>query len=390
MSFDGLVGTIAEVHQRLAVHATRAVNISLTIRNWLIGYYIEEYERDGVDRATYGERLMDELAKALNEKGMRRCDRGALYRYRRFYLCYPQIVETLSPQFHSLLPRGYRSSVKVGTSSPQSHPLPAPICPAPEIVATLLPQLGTSPEMLLSSLSYCHLERLTAIEDPLKRSFYEIECVRGNWSVRELKRQIASLYFERSGLSRDKKKLAELVRSGAEVDSPRLTVRDPYVFEFLGIRAKEVMGESELEDLLLDRLQEFLLELGHGFCFEARQKRMLIGDGHYFVDLVLYHRILKCHVLIELKVDGFSHEHLGQLNTYLNWYRDNEMTSGDNPPVGLLLCTQKDRALVEYALAGMDNQLFVSRYRLQLPEKEEIQRFLEEQMRRERTQVPPT
>jgi len=140
------------------------------------------------------------------------------------------------------------------------------------------------------------------------------------------------------------------------------------------------MGESHLEDQLLDKLQEFLLELGHGFCFEARQKRILIGDSHNFVDLVFYHRILKCHVLVELKVAAFSHENMGQLNTYVSWYRKNMMTEGDNPPVGILLCTQKDHTLVEYALAGIDNGLFVSKYLLELPKQEEMRQFIEEQL----------
>jgi predicted nuclease of restriction endonuclease-like (RecB) superfamily len=221
------------------------------------------------------------------------------------------------------------------------------------------------------------------IEDTLKRSFYESECVRGNWGVRELKRQIASLYFERSGLSRDNAKLAKLAQSRAEQAEPRLTIRDPYVFEFLGLKPREVMSESHLEDQLLDRLQEFLLELGHGFCFEARQKRILIGDSHGFVDLVFYHRILKCHILIELKLEAFSHENIGQLNTYVTWFAKNMMVEHDNPPVGILLCTQKDHALAEYALAGMDNQLFVSRYQLHLPKREELQRELERTLKEE-------
>ena len=145
----------------------------------------------------------------------------------------------------------------------------------------------------------------------------------------------------------------------------------------------DVMSESHLEDQLLDTLQEFLLELGHGICFEARQKRILIGDTYYFVDLVFYHRILKCHVLVELKLAEFSHEHIGQLNTYVSWYTANMMSEGDTPPVGILLCTHKEHALVEYALAGMDNQLFVSRYLLELPKKEEMQRFIDEQIRGE-------
>jgi hypothetical protein len=149
------------------------------------------------------------------------------------------------------------------------------------------------------------------------------------------------------------------------------------VFEFLGLRPKDAVGETELEDTLLDRLQGFLLELGRGFCFEARQKRIMIGGEYFFVDMVFYHRILKCHILIELKADEFNHAHIGQLNTYVNWYQKNEKTDGDNPPIGILLCTNKNNALVEYALAGMDNALFVSKYKLELPKMEDLQKFLE-------------
>jgi len=182
-------------------------------------------------------------------------------------------------------------------------------------------------------------------------------------------------------LSLNKQKLSELANQTAEQATPSLTVRDPYVFEFLGLKAREVMSESHLEDELLDKIQEFLLELGNGFCFEARQKRIPIGKKHYFADLVFYHRILKCHVLVELKLAEFSHENIGQLNTYLSWYRKNMMTEGDNPPVGILLCTDKAHALVEYALAGMDTNLFVSKYQLELPKKEEMQKFIEEKLR---------
>ena len=171
-----------------------------------------------------------------------------------------------------------------------------------------------------------------------------------------------------------------MVRQYTQAGNLNITVRDPYVFEFLGLKSEEVMSESHLEDQLLDKLQEFLLELGHGFCFEARQKRILIGDEHFFVDLVFYHRILKCHVLVELKLETFNHQNIGQLNTYVSWYRKNMMAEDDNPPVGILLCTGKNQTLVEYALAGMDNQLFVSKYMLELPKKEDIQRFIEQQI----------
>jgi predicted nuclease of restriction endonuclease-like (RecB) superfamily len=250
-------------------------------------------------------------------------------------------------------------------------------------VGTLYPQSGNGSQALLQCLSYSHFQELVAIEDPQKRSFYEEECVRGNWSVRELQRQIGSLYYERTAMSKDKKRLAKTVLGKAERMNPSQVIRDPYIFEFLGLHPHEALSEVNLEGQLIDRLQEFLLELGRGFCFEARQKRILIGGEHFFVDLVFYHRILKCHVLIELKVGSFSHEYLGQLNTYVNWFRLNEVTGNDNPPIGILLCTKKNEALVEYALAGMDNTLFVSKYQVALPGKEEIRQFIEEQIRNE-------
>lgn len=360
LNFGTLVEAIRQVHVHLAAQAGKAVNISLTLRNWMIGAYISEYELNGADRATYGENLLAELADHLTGLGVSNSNRRQLYRYLRFYRLYPEIVGTLSPQLKSFLPSGRHKPEKVGTLSPQ---------------------LRIAPEKLIQQLSYSHLEMIIDLDDELKRAFYAMGCIQGNWSVRELKRQIGSLYYERSGLSENKAKLAKLVQGAAEQTSPRLAVRDPYVFEFLGIRAKEVMGESYVEDALIDRLQEFLLELGHGFCFEARQKRILIGETHGFVDLVFYHRVLKCHVLVELKMEAFTHESIGQLNTYVSWYKRNMMSEGDNPPVGILLCTQKDHALVEYALAGVNNQVFVSKYQLELPKKEDLLRFLEEQMR---------
>lgn len=360
MNFYNLVTAIQQVHKHLFAQAGKAVNISLTLRNWIIGWYIAEFELRGADRATYGEKLLTELAIELSKVNVSNCNRRQLYRYLQFYRTYPQIVGALSPQLTPFLPDSNETMKKVGTVSTQ---------------------LVLTPENLINRFSYSHLELLVSVDDPLKRTFYEIECMRGNWSVRELKRQIASLYYERSGFSQNKTKLAEIVQQGAEVAEPKLAIRDPYIFEFLGIKSKEVMSESDLEDQLLDKLQEFLLELGNGFCFEARQKRILIGETHGFVDLVFYHRILKCHVLIELKVDSFSQGHLGQLNTYVSWFKKNMMTNGDNLPVGILLCTQKDHALLEYALAGMDNNLFVSKYQLELPKKEEIQRFIEEKIK---------
>lgn len=362
LTFGKLVDSIRSVHEELAARAGKAVNVSLTLRNWLIGLYIAEYELQGADRANYGDKLLADLAKELKSYRISNTGHRQMYRYLSFYKLYPQILRALPPKSQHLIPENIQAS---------------------GISPTVSAKLTTEPEILLNSLSYSHLEQLIQIEDPLKRAFYEMESIRGVWSLRELKRQIASLYYERSGLSKNKKKLAEMVQANAEESPSQLTIRDPYIFEFLGLKSKEVMGESDLEDALLDKLQEFLLELGHGFCFESRQKRILIGNKHYFVDLVFYHRILKCHVLVDLKLENFNHENIGQLNTYISWYAKNEMTTGDNPPVGILLCTQKDHALAEYALAGMDDNLFVSKYQLELPKKEEMQQFLEEQMKEE-------
>ena len=370
LNFDALVSAIRQVHDHLTAQAGKAVNISLTLRNWAIGCYIQEYEQNGADRATYGQNLFARLSRDLKKTASIQYHPRELRRCREFYVVYPQIGGTLSPRFAHVIPTVIQKSL-VSASTNAGVPI---------IRGTASPEFGFPAEHLVNSLSFSKFAELLPIDNPLKRTFYEVECIRGNWSVRELKRQIGSLYYERSGLSENKEKLAELIRSGAEQAEPRLAIRDPYVFEFLGIRAKEVMGESELEDALLDKLEAFLLELGNGFCFEARQKRILIGDTYGFVDLLFYHRILKCHVLVDLKVEQFTHENVGQLNTYVSWYRKNMMIDGDNPPIGLLLCTQKDHALVEYALAGMDNHLFVSKYQLELPSKEAIQRFLEEEI----------
>ena len=359
LSFEQLVAAIGQIHAELAAQASRAVNTSLTLRNWLIGCYISEYELRGADRARYGDKIIELLSERLMEAGVSRSEARELRRYRKFYLTYPSIRESLSPELKNKL---------------------LPFATAVNFRESLYPESGVAPGELLSRISFSHIAELLQCEDETKRTFYEMECIQGNWSVRELKRQIHTLYYERSGLSRDKQKLSKLAHQQAERQSPQLDIRDPYLFEFLGLKSREVMAESQLEDLLIDKLEDFLLELGHGFCFEARQKRILIGDEYYFVDLVFYHRILKCHVLVELKLAEFSHENIGQLNTYVSWYRKCMMREDDNPPIGILLCTHKNHSLVEFALAGIDNQLFVSKYLLELPKKEEMQRFIEEQL----------
>ncbi len=361
VSFTQLVGAVTQTHDRFIVLAGKAVNISLTLRNWVIGGYIQQYEQRGADRADYGERLLDRLAQTLQMQGMERMSARELRRYRLLFQRYPGMWESLTPELQKRLP------------APAVSPTP--------IRESLTPKLQRLPtKALVENLSFTHFVELLGVPDPLQRAFYELECLLGNWSVRELKRQIASLLYERVGLSTGRKRLIGQARATAHATLARHIVRDPYVLEFLGLKSADVMSESALEDQLLDRLQSFLLELGDGFCFEARQKRILIGDTHGIVDLVFYHRILKCHVLVELKLAAFSHENIGQLNTYVNWYDRHMRGKGDNPPIGILLCTRKDHALMEYALAGMDNRLFVSRYQLELPKKEEMQRFLEAQI----------
>jgi predicted nuclease of restriction endonuclease-like (RecB) superfamily len=363
--FDSLVTSIVHLHQQTQDFATKTVNVALTLRNWLIGGRIVEFEQQGKDRAAYGERLLPALAERLSAAGLKRVDVRELRRFRLLYQVYPQIRESVTPEL--------LDSLGAGALRPPLNALPQPkresVTPESQIVETVTPQL-------IQRLSFTHLVELIQLPDATQRRFYEIESIRGNWSVRELHRQIASLYYERSGLSKDKAKLSAMAHAVAESMQPAHIIRDPYVFEFLGLRSRDVMAESDLEDALLDRLQDFLLELGHGFCFEARQKRILIGDEHFFIDLVFYHRILKCHILVELKTDAFRHEHLGQLNTYVAYYKKHQMTPGDQPPIGILLCTRKNDALVKFALGDLTNKVFVSRYAVELPRKEDMERFI--------------
>jgi predicted nuclease of restriction endonuclease-like (RecB) superfamily len=353
----GLVAAFRQTDAALAAHATKAVNISLTLRNWCFGFYMAEFEQNGTDRAQYGARLVDEVSARLSQAGLASVAPRSLRLYRQFYQTYPSIWQTPSAEtLKALLPQAIWQTLSAKSASPAHAAVPT--------------------QQLIERLSFSHLAELLQFDDSMQRSFYEAEALRGNWSVRELKRQMATQYYQRTGLSTDKTAMAALANAGAEQTQSSQIIRDPYVFEFLGLKPQEVMSEGHLEDALLDKLQAFLLELGHGFCFEARQKRLAIGGEHFFVDLVFYHRVLKCHVLIELKNDAFKHENLGQLNAYVSYYKQHHMTEGDQPPIGILLCTRKNTELVQYALADMSNQLFVSRYQVQLPGKDEMAAFL--------------
>ena len=271
-------------------------------------------------------------------------------------------------------------------SAPSVHPAirgpldPESTTPATEtaIRGTVTRELPTplSPQVLLA-FSWSKLQELLRIEDPWKRAFYENECLKGNWSVRQLQRQIGSLLYERTGLSTNKKAVIERARKQERQQTVEDMLRDPYILEFTGLAERPEYSEDELESALLDHVQKFLLELGRGFCFEARQFRMTEGRKHHRVDLVFYHRILRCHVLIDLKIRPFQPADAGQMNFYVNWCKANMMSEGDNPPVGILLCSDKDGAEVEFATEGMDQKLFVSRYLTALPSVEQLKAFLE-------------
>jgi predicted nuclease of restriction endonuclease-like (RecB) superfamily len=366
MNFEELVSAICDADSALVTRATKAVNISLTMRNWLIGHYVSEYELHGADRADYGKRIIGELADRL--EGVSNCSKRQLSKYVRFYRAYPQIGGTASTQFFELLPAKVKSDSELSPVAKSEK----------RIESTAYTQFDA---VLIEKLSYSHLEKLSEIDEETKRDFYLVECLSGQWTVKELNRQIGSLYYERSGLSYNKKKLAKLARQHSESALRPFNIRDPYVFEFLGLKQREIVSETHLKDQLVDKLEEFVLELGQGFCLEARERRILIGGEHFSIDIVFYHRILKCHVLLEVKVEEFSHESIGQLNTYVSWYQKNMIMENDNPPIGILLCTGKNEALVEYALAGMDNNLFVSKYMLKLPKKEDMQAFIEQQIK---------
>lgn len=377
MNFDLLVHTIHDTHATLQQSAIKAINKHLTIRNWLIGFYIVEFEQKGEDRARYGEKLLQNLADSLNQNSL---SYRNLRLFRQFYLLYPQISKTIKEHLNHL------NLQSVNWQSPIAKSLSTEIQEDMnwQSIANLENLPGNayeiSPDKLLAKLSYTHLVQLFPISDPLKRAFYEIACIKGNWSVSELKRQINTLYFERSGMSLNREKLSLDVQENAEKVRASDIIKSPFTFEFLGLKSRDTVYENDLEQALVDHLEEFLIELGHGFCFEAKQKRITIGDEYFFIDLVFYHRVLKCHVLVELKTNEVKHEHIGQLKTYINYYKKEIMLEGDNPPVGILLVTDQNKALVEYAVADTDMALFVSKYILELPSKEQLEVFIKNEL----------
>lgn len=304
-------------------HVYQTINTTLLKTYWEIGRHIVEYEQKGHEKSDYGSHLLERLAQDLKVRHGEIFSRSSLVYIRKLYLLYP---------------------------------------------------IG---ESVIHQLTWTHFIELLKIDDPLERSFYEKQCVQERWSVRELKRQKKTALFQRLALSRDKKGILQLAKEGHIVASPQDLIRDPYILEFLQIPEEHRYSESELEERIIEQLQQFLLEMGKGFAFIGRQYRITLNNKHYRVDLVFYHRILKCFVLIDLKLDDVDHGDIGQMNLYLNFFKREENMPDDNDPIGIILSQNKDEVLVEYALGGLSNQIFVSRYQLYLPDRA----LLEEKLR---------
>lgn len=390
MTFDKLVHSIQSIQNGLQQQAAHAVNLTLTVRNWLMGCYIVEFEQHGEDRAEYGAKLLKRLEEQLQTKGL---TERRFREFRRLYLVYPQlgkeivnylgancptILAAITPEQKALTAENVPIAIRRTTTAEFETAIRRSSTAESEREEWQVPA-----EKLFYRIPVTHLIGISRIEDPLKRAFYEIETIKGCWTYDELDRQISTLYYERSGLSKNKEGLAKLVNQNAGTILPKDVLHNPVALEFLDLEANEVSDESDIEKAILDNLQKMFLELGNGFCFEGRQKRILI-DGDYFkIDLIFYHRVLKCHVIIELKIDKFRHEYASQLNMYINYYKHEVQLPDDNPPIGILLCTDYTDTVVKYALGGLDENLFVQKYHVQLPTEEELKRFIANSIRKE-------
>jgi predicted nuclease of restriction endonuclease-like (RecB) superfamily len=313
-----LAGRITAIIETTRNRVQSVVDCEMVRAYWEIGREIVEDEQKGERRAEYGKALIQNLAIELTQRHGKGFTESNLLAMRRFYLSFPI-----------------------------QHALRA-------------------------ELSWTHYRQLLKIEEPQKRSFYEVECANSSWSTRELERQMNSMLFERLALSLDKEGVMALSREGQILREPSDMVKDPYVLEFLGLPQSNLLYEKELESALLEHLQKFLLELGKGFSFVARQKRITLDGDHFFIDLVFYNYILKCFVLIDLKIGKLTHQDLGQMQMYVNYYTREMMNEGDNPPIGILLCETKSNAVVRYTLPEGDQQIFASRYKLYLPTEDEL------------------
>ena len=371
MKFEQLIELFRKTHKDTQSQAVRSVDVALVVRNWLFGWYIVEYEQNGSDRAEYGMKILKNISKALSERIGRGFSVDNLELMRRFFVAY-QGIAGIDEKSETL----FRISISEKSDT------------VSRISLTLSDQsfsLDSSCLKFLTSyftLGWSHYVILMTIDNLEERSFYEIEASQNSWSVRELKRQIETSLYERLALGRDKEKVKELSEKGQLVGSPEDIIKSPYILEFLDLREHSSYSEHELETAIIDKLEHFLLELGKGFLFEARQKRFTFDDDHFYVDLVFYNRFLRCYVLIDLKRDKLTHQDLGQMQMYVNYFDRYVKTDDETPTIGVVLCHRKHDALVELTLPENSN-IYASRYQLYFPSKEELRKQVEEVMKQQ-------
>jgi len=387
---------IRQILESARTSAARSVNTTQVIANWLIGREIVEEEQKGKGRADYGEGLLRDLAEKLHGEYGAGYGLTNLKLFRKFYLLYPELLPaakghalrdlSLSPQLpgdsgksHALRDEFSEGRLNADAMNRKSK---TALSMEGEPIRHAVRSESWQPSVLHPNLSWTHYRTLLRVDKPEARAFYEIEAIKRNWAARELERQINSLLYERMALSRDKKGLLRLAIRGQEVQRPADIFKDPVVIEFLGLPESSRLVETELEQALIDNLQSFLLELGKGFAFVGRQERLTLEGDHFYIDLVFYHTILKCFVIVELKTGKLSHQDLGQLQLYVNYYDCERRTEGDNPTLGLILCTDKNDTVVRYTL-GPDQQktIFASRYKLHLPTEAELRAELQREVR---------
>jgi len=368
-NYSILITDLASLIEQGRKAAVRYVNTALVATYWLMGRRIVEYEQKGKERAEYGEALLKHLSDDLTRQFGKGWGEPHLRAVRQFYMIYGDIKKR-----YTLCSKSEKSKESEIRHTPGSELIPAQVLPKK------LQSVSIEFFNDLFPLSWSHYRLLMRLDEPFKREFYEAECIRGNWSVRQLDRQIQSMLYERTALS--KRKMAVIAKAHEKPIAlkPEDEIKDPYILEFLGL--KDEYSESQLEEALIKHLEHFLLELGIGFTFVARQKRITLEGSHYRLDLLLYHRILRCLVAIDLKIGEFTHADAGQMNLYLNYLKDREKLPVENDPVGLILCADKKKTVVEYALGGMSNRIFASKYKLQLPDPEVLKAEIEHEKQR--------
>ena len=350
--YRAVFGDVSNIVDAARESAARSVNAAMTAAYWLIGRRIVEFEQSGEERAEYGAALIERLAEDLTERFGRGFSLQGIYKMRLFYLSFPpdRILPTLSRK-----------------SAP---PLRQRILPtASGGFKTASDGVGFDDLLTAFPLPWSAYVRLLSVRNKHAREFYEAEALRGGWSVRQLDRQIASQFYERTALSKNRAVMLTRGQKPSPGDAvlPEEQIKDPFVLEFLDL--KDEYSESDLEEALVRHLETFLMELGDDFCFMGRQRRLRIGNRWYRVDLLFYHRGLRCLVVIDLKIGAFSHADAGQMHLYLNYAREHWVREGENPPVGLILCSEKDEALARYALEGLPNNVLAAEYRITLPDE---------------------